>query len=132
MKVLVADSSPLLSQRLAQLISQMNGVEVVEQANDMATAMDAISKLRPHLVMLDVHLLGRRGLDLIKVVKTEAEAPFVMMLADDVSSAYEKECAGAGADFLLCKAEALGQALAIIQSLLKRSLPSPPGECEGD
>ena len=105
---------------------------MVGQANDMETALDAISELRPHLVMLDVHLLGRSGLDLMKAVKTEADAPFVMMLADDVSTTYQKECAEAGADFLLYKAEGLGKALAIIQSLLKRSMGLPPTEFEGD
>src|SRR5262245_26460195 len=124
MKIFVADSSPLLSQKLADRISQMKGVEVVGQAQDLATAMDAISELQPHLVMLDVHLLGRNGLDLLKAVTTEAEAPFVMMLADDVSSTYQKHCANAGADFLLYKAGDLGKALAIIESLLK-SLPPP-------
>ena len=131
MRIFVADSSPLLSQKLAQRISDMNGVEVVGQAHDMASTLEAISELRPHLVMLDVHLLGRNGLELVKAVTTEADAPFVMMLSDDISTAYQTHCADAGADFLLYKAEGLGKALAIIQSLLQQSLASRPREFEG-
>jgi len=122
MKVFIADSSPLLSKILETRLSLMNGIEVVGRAHDVASTLEAISKLRPHLVMLDVHLLGKNGLDLLKAVTSRADAPFVMMLSDDVSCTYQKHCADAGADFLLYKAGDLGKALAIVESILQRSV----------
>ena len=126
MQVFIADSSPLLDERLTNLFSELPGLEIVGQSQDLDDAIRAISRLKPDLAMIDVHLLGRLALDLLTATRGEEE-PFVMMLADDVSpgpTSRTDSCA----DILLYKPSDLGKTLTIIKRLLQRF---PPMNAEG-
>lgn len=140
MKVFIADSSPLLCQKLASMLSELDGLEIVGQAQEARGALSAIRESSPDVVLLDVHLLGSNGLDLLKTIKREGRGTFVlgrgtfvMMLADDVSCLYQKKCLDAGADYLLHKSADLRKAMAILQGLLQHfhSMAVPEAFLEG-
>jgi two-component system, NarL family, invasion response regulator UvrY len=133
MRVLIADASPLLSEKLASVLSELEGLKIVGQAQTMEDALSAIRELRPDVVLVDVHLLGKTGLEVLGTLKKEGDAPFVMMLANDVSRPYQKQCLDAGADFLLYKSADLGKALSILKYLLPRyrRAPTPKEPPEG-
>ena len=113
MRVFIVDSSRLLSEGLTDLVARLPGIEVVGQAQDLADAVKSIRALTPDVVMLDVSLLGKNGLDLVNAVTREDNAPFVMVLAGNVSG-FE-----AGPDILLYKASNVRSAVAILENLLK-------------
>ena len=120
MRVLIADISPLLSARLAALLSELDGLEIVGRAQDAHEALSVIRELKPDVLLIDVHLLGKTGLDLLKTLKGNGNAPFVIMLADDISGPYQKQCLESGADLLLYKTADLGKAVSILKNLLRR------------
>ena len=113
MRVYIVDSSHLLSEGLATQLGELQGLEVVGEADNLADAVPAIRSLTPDVVMLDVNLLGKSGMDLVNAVTNEENAPFVMVLAGNVSG-FE-----AGPDILLYKASNLRSAVAILKNLLK-------------
>jgi DNA-binding NarL/FixJ family response regulator len=126
MRVLIADISPLLSERLADLLSELDGLEIVGRVRDAQEALSAMRELKPDVVLIDVHLLGKVGLDLLKQLKREGDSPFVMMLAHDVSDPYQKQCLESGADLLLYKTADFGKVFSILKNLL-RSYSSDAG-----
>jgi DNA-binding response OmpR family regulator len=71
--------------------------------------------------MIDVHLLGRLGLDLLTATRGDEE-PFVMMLAND-GSPGPTSCTDSGTDILLYKPSDLGKTLTIIKRLLQQFQP---------
>ena len=113
MRVFIVDSSRLLSEGLTDLVARLPGIEVVGQAQDLADAVKSIRALTPDVVMMDVSLLGKNGADLVNAVTREDNAPFVMVLAGNVSG-FE-----AGPDILLYKASNVRSAVAILENLLK-------------
>jgi chemotaxis response regulator CheB len=113
MRVYIVDSSHLLSEGLATQLGELQGLEVIGDADNLAEAVPAIRSLTPDVVMLDVKLLGKSGMDLVNAVTNEENAPFVMVLAGNVSG-FE-----AGPDILLYKASNLRSAVAILKNLLK-------------
>ena len=121
MQVFIADSSPLLDEGLRNLFSELPGLEIVGQSRDLDDAIREISRLKPDFAMIDVHLLGRLGLDLLTAL-TRDEAPFVMMLANDVSPGPTSHT-DSGADILLYKPSDLGKTLTIIKRLLQQFQP---------
>jgi DNA-binding NarL/FixJ family response regulator len=123
MQVFIADSSPLLDERLTKLFSELPDLEIVGQSHDLDDAILAISRLKPDFAMIEVHLLGRLGLDLLTAVTRGGEEPFVMMLANDVSPGPTSHTC-AGADILLYKPSDLGKTLTIIKRLLQRFQPT--------
>ena len=122
MQVFIADSSPLLDERLRNLFSELPGLEIVGQSQNLDDAIGAISRLKPNVAMIDVHLLGRLGSDLLTALTRDEEAPFVMMLANDVSPSGTSRI-DSGADILLYKPSDLGKTLTIIKRLLQQSQP---------
>ena len=120
MKVFVADDNELLRGRLVNLLSEFPGVEIIGQAEDAGEALRAIRETRPDVVMLDVHLCGGRGINVLKEIKREAASPVVLMLTNHVSPPYRKCCLEAGADFFLDKADGLDGVRDVFRTLLGR------------
>jgi DNA-binding NarL/FixJ family response regulator len=113
MRVFLVDSSRLLNEGLTDRLADLPGLEVVGQADNLADAVREIRLHTPDVVMLDVSLLGQSGLDLVNAVSKEDTAPFVMVLAGNVSG-FEP-----GPDILLYKASSVASAVAILENLLR-------------
>src|ERR1700721_4261675 len=82
--VLVDDHGLFRSGVRAELGRQ---VEVVGEADDVQPAIDLIASVKPDVVLLDVHLPGGGGQDVVQAVK--ALAPEVRFLALSASDAPE-------------------------------------------
>lgn len=112
MRVFLVDSSRLLQEGLTDHIADLPGLEVVGQADNLGDAVREIRVHTPDVVMLDVSLLGQSGLDLVNAVSQEDNAPFVMVLAGNVSG-FEP-----GPDILLYRASSVKSAVKILKNLL--------------
>ncbi|AND70324.1 lytTR family transcriptional regulator [Dyella thiooxydans] len=61
MRVLIVDDEPLARMRLAALVGQCEGAEVVGQAGDGEAALAAIGELSPDVLLLDINMPGLDG-----------------------------------------------------------------------
>lgn len=122
MKVFVASASFQLGENLASALSNLPGVNLVGLAEDLGRVWADVTDLQPDLVMLDVHLLGSRGMALVKAVAREDKTPFAMVLSNDVfHDAANDEITKAGPDFLLYDSTSVERALSVMGALLQRS-----------
>jgi two-component system LytT family response regulator len=67
-RVLLVDDEPLNQLRLHDLLRDETDVDVVGTADDGVAAVDAIRRLKPDLVFLDVQMPAMTGLDVIREV----------------------------------------------------------------
>lgn len=98
-KILVVDDEPNIRE-LAQIILQDEGYNVITADN----GVDAIQKVKdemPDLVLLDIVMPGMNGLEVCKILKTEAKTkftPIVMFTVlgrdTDIKLAQESGCDG--------------------------------------
>jgi two-component system LytT family response regulator len=70
-RVLVADDEPLARQRIEDLLAREEHVELAGVAEDGAAAVEAIRRLAPDLVFLDVQMPGRTGFEVIEEIGVE-------------------------------------------------------------
>ena len=63
LKVFITDDSVLVRERLVGLISELEAVELVGQAESAPEAIEAIPRLRPNVVILDIRLPGGNGIE---------------------------------------------------------------------
>ena len=63
MKVVIADDEALARERLRTLLSAHDGVEIVAEAENGLTALQACAEFRPDLVLLDIAMPGVDGLE---------------------------------------------------------------------
>jgi DNA-binding NarL/FixJ family response regulator len=101
MRVYVADSSLVLRNRLVSLLSKIDGLTIVGQANDARVALEAISELKPDVVVLDIWILG--GITMLKKLKKTDSSLRVLVLTSHSYVQYRRQCSQAGADFFFDK-----------------------------
>ena len=64
LRVLIADDEPPARRRLRRLLLEIGGVAVVGEAGDAPATAAAIRLHRPDVVLLDIQMPGRSGIDL--------------------------------------------------------------------
>jgi DNA-binding response OmpR family regulator len=109
-------------QRLARLVARVLGEErhVVDVANDGDTGLDLALRGTYDLLILDLMLPGRSGLDICKQVRARKLQPAILMLT--ARGAIEDRVAGLriGADDYLVKPFAMEELVARVDALLRR------------
>ncbi len=70
-RVLIADDEVLARQRLEDLLALEPGVEIVGQAANGLDAAEAIRRLRPDLVFLDIQMPGLTGTEVVREIGPE-------------------------------------------------------------
>ena len=103
LNVYIVDDSQIMRQRLTELVSDISGVEVVGQSGNPLEAFDSIRKLQPDVVILDIRLPGKSGIDLLKDIKKDPAAPLVIMVTNYPYRQYLQGCMVAGADYFFSK-----------------------------
>ncbi len=100
LKTLIVDDEPIARRVLREGLDAIQGVEVVGEAENGATALEKIARQRPDLVLLDLQMPGMDGLDVVRQLKRGAHLPAIVIV-----TAYDKyalQAFDAGAvDYLL-------------------------------
>jgi DNA-binding NarL/FixJ family response regulator len=120
--VFIADDSPVIRERLAELLAGLENVTIVGQAEDVSAAQSGIQTTNPDVAIVDIRMPGGSGIDVLKKVKAAGAArPSVIMYTNYGLPQYRKACADAGADFFFDKAtDATALAAAIRQLAARR------------
>jgi two-component system, LytTR family, response regulator len=82
-RVLVADDEPLARERLRTLLAPEEWVEVVAECPTGTDTIDAIDRLHPDLVFLDVQMPGATGFEVIEAVGASRMPLVVFVTAFD-------------------------------------------------
>lgn len=102
-RILLVDDSEGFRKLMVILLSRLTAVEVIGQAQNCIEARTAVRTLKPNLVILDLHMPGGSGLEVLRDVKREPHAPIVVMCTSDPDPACRRRCLDEGADFFLEK-----------------------------
>ena len=81
MRILIVDDEQLAIDRLADFLSDIEGVEVVGKANNARAGEEAIAELRPDLVLLDIQMPGRSGMALAADLDPQGRPEIVFVTA---------------------------------------------------
>ena len=69
-RVLIVDDHPMMRTGLAQLIDHEHDLKVGAEADNAGQALDAVAKQKFDLMLLDISLPDKNGLELIKDIRT--------------------------------------------------------------
>jgi DNA-binding NarL/FixJ family response regulator len=116
LKVLIADDSLLIRERLTAFFSELSGIEVIGEAADVPGAIKATLENEPDIVVLDTRMPGGRSFDVLKNVKKEKPDLVVIILARYPSAKEKKAYLDAGADFFFNKSSDYEQLLEVLKN----------------
>ncbi|MBN2289730.1 MAG: response regulator transcription factor [Candidatus Glassbacteria bacterium] len=117
MNVLIADDSELMRNRLMSAISALEGIQVVGEAVDCCQAVEAVEKLHPDVVILDIRMPGGSGIEVLNTVKSQKSSPIVIMLTNYAYPQYQSKCLESGADYFFDKSSDFGKVPALLKKL---------------
>ena len=82
-RVLIVDDEPLARQHIADRLAHEQNVEIVGESGDGDEAVDAIRRLSPDLVFLDVQMPGRTGVEVVETLLPEGMPATIFTTAFD-------------------------------------------------
>ncbi len=124
MRILIADDEPLARTRLAALLRDCTGAEVVASVGDGEAALAACAQQHPDLLLLDIAMPGLDGIGVARRLAALPDPPqlvFCTAYEEHALTAYELRAA----DYLLkpVRLERLREALARAAALRRRAAP---------
>jgi DNA-binding NarL/FixJ family response regulator len=127
-RVLVVDDQELFRRGLIMLLSGDTDIEVVGEASDGITATDLAVKTAPDVILLDVRMPRRTGVEACRGIKEAVPSAKIIMLtvSDEEADLYESVKNGASGYLLKDSSiEEVAQAIRVVnegQSLISPSM----------
>jgi len=118
MRILIADDSTVVRDRLVTLLTDVNGIEVVGQAKDATEARNLAEELRPDVAILDLRMPKGSGADVLRDIKKLDPTPKVIVLTNYPHPENRKKCIGRGADYFFDKSTEFKKVVAVLRGML--------------
>ena len=116
----IAEDSAIMRERLVALLAEFGDrLEVVGQTGNATEATQAICRLKPDAVILDIQLRDGSGVEVLTHIKRHTPAPVVMMLTNYPYPEYRRSCTAAGADYFLDKSSEFEKVREIFEAMLR-------------
>lgn len=117
-RLLLVDDHPIMRHGLVQLISAEEDLEVCGEAGNAADGIKAVAKQSPDLVIADLTLPDKHGLEFIKDLRAMYPDTQVMVLSMHDESLYAERALRAGARGYLMKEAAADNLIRAVRRVL--------------
>jgi len=118
MRLLIADDSELIVDRLIASLEAIRGVEIVDTAGTVERASEAARTLRPDVLILDMRMPDGNGLEVLEGMKKDHVSCVVIVLTNFAYPQYRRKCLSSGAHFFLDKSTEFDKVGDVVRSLL--------------
>lgn len=115
MKIIICDDHKIVRDGLKQLLLQLNGVTLIEEAGDSDEALLLLMNETFDILLLDISLPGRSGLEVLQLVKAKWPLTNVLMLSMLPQEQYAIRALKLGASGYLTKDTASEELLLAIR-----------------
>ena len=124
MKIVIADDSCLLRDRIKSLLNSIKNVSVVGEAENGVEALQLIREKDPDLVFLDIRMPGMNGIEVLIKIRELKMKVKVCILTNYAYPIYKRKCFETGADYFLRKTEDFDDINIVITNMLMRDCSS--------
>ena len=104
-KIFIVEDHPVFREGLVQIISGEKDLRVCGKAGDAEHALQAIVRLKPDLVLVDITLPGKSGLELIKELRSWNSQVRILVVSMHDEALYADRVLRAGGDGYIMKQE---------------------------
>ena len=102
-KIIIADDSAMLRERVKSLLMDIKNVEIVGEAENGIIALRLIKETDPDLVILDIRMPGMNGIETLNTIKKSGRRAKVCILTNYPYPQYKERCMAEGADYFFDK-----------------------------
>ncbi len=121
MKVVVVDDSDLVRERLTSMLSGLEDVEVVGEAEDALEGTSVVREFNPDAVILDIKMPVGNGMDVLRNIKKSNPWIKVIILTNYPYDQYRKKCMELGAEYFFDKSTEFKRVPEVIDQFRKEN-----------
>ena len=103
MRVIIADDHTVVRQGIRGVLEEVDGLEVVAEAGDGEEALALVIELAPDVVVLDVTMPGKTGLEVARELREGEQDVRILILSMHDDPEYVLQAVRAGADGYVLK-----------------------------
>lgn len=115
--IFIVDDMPSMRERLRELVSDVEGVEVVGDAGTPAEAIAGILQRHPNCVLLDYQLNGGTGVDVLRAVLPRWPDIAFIVVTNHATAQHRRACLDAGARYFFDKSSEISQIRSAIRAI---------------
>jgi two-component system, NarL family, invasion response regulator UvrY len=116
-RVLIADDHAIVRKGLKQIVSETSEVEIIGEAEDYAEISRALRLYEFEVMLLDISMPGKNGIEILKLVKQQRPQLAVLILSMYPQDQYAVRALKAGASGYLTKDSAPEKLIEAIQTV---------------
>jgi DNA-binding NarL/FixJ family response regulator len=118
LKVLIADDHAIVRQGLRQILQDTHDKIVIDEAENGHQVLEMVSKSAYSIILLDISMPGRSGLDILKQIKQNNREQKILIISIHPEEQYAIRALKAGADGYLTKGSSPDELITAIYSIL--------------
>ena len=115
--VLIVDDNKNYIDRIVDLLNEAGNTNRIISAGNYNKAVELIAKEKPGIVLLDMNMPGKSGIEVLRYIKEEGWDCKVIMVTNHSNESYRKLCRDAGADHFLDKSKEFGLIPTLIEKI---------------
>ena len=128
--VLIADDHAIVREGLKRILEGQDAIEIAGEATNGHEVLDHVRRGGFDILLLDLSMPGRSGIELIKQVREESPRLRILVLTMHEEDQYAVRAIRAGASGYLTKESAPGQLVSAIRRLAEGRLYISPSVAE--
>ncbi len=117
MKILIADDSILILERLQQILGEIDNVEVVASLGNGIDTLEALRNLKPDLAIIDIRMPGLTGLEVLNAYRKESKSVIFILLTLDSHGYIHQLAIQAGTNYFFNKADDFQNIIQVVTEL---------------
>lgn len=79
-RIMIADDHPMIREGLKQLLELDGSIEVIAEANDGDECLKLLEYVRPEILLLDINMPGKNGIEVLQSIKSRKIPVKVLIL----------------------------------------------------
>lgn len=115
--MLIVEDTPLVAERLSQLLTETDRIEILGPASTVTEAIELIDAHAVEGALVDLALDGGSGFSVIEHIRDRDTACLIIVLTGHVSDELRRRCEVLGADHFLHKSTQFEQAVELLLRL---------------
>lgn len=120
LRVVIADDSVVIRDRLKALLSEVEPVEVVGEARDAPETIAALERDGADVLLLDLFMPGGGGIRVLERLRSMDDRPVVIVHTNFPEPEYMKACRRLGAEHFLDKSDDPAALMNLLRTLSER------------
>lgn len=101
--LLIVDDNIFFIDRVISLLEDACRLKKIKIARDYNEALESLENENPDIVLLDINLPGKSGIEILREIKRKGKKYLVVMISNNDSEYYREQCKKLGADHFLDK-----------------------------